>query len=86
MWRIYEELRGRTVNVCVCVYVCVCLVAPGVFTACSEKQMVLNIFLLFSMCKDLRHVYMSPQTLFQVYLMYLNNTYIHRPYLFIRRQ
>jgi len=58
-------------------------VAPGVFTAWSEKPMFLNISLLFSMCKNLRHVCMSPQTLFQVYLMYLNNTYIHRPYLFI---
>jgi len=78
-------LRGTPWEDCdgVCVCVCVGGVAPGVFTACSEKQMVLNITLLFSMCKDLRHVCMPRQTLFQVFLMYLNNTYIHRPYLFI---
>jgi hypothetical protein len=48
------------VYVCVCVSVCdVCVVASGVFTACSSRQIVLNISLLFSMCKDLRHVYVS---------------------------
>ena len=80
-----KYLRGNPWEECDCVCVCVCLrvVAPGVFTSCSEKQVVLNISLLFSMCKDLSHVYIFPQTLFPVYLMYLNNIYIHGPYLFI---
>ena len=73
--------RGTPWQDCDCL--CVCVDVSGVFTACSEKQMVLNIPLLFSMFKDLRHVCMSPQTLFQVYLTYLNKTYIHIPYLFI---
>jgi hypothetical protein len=53
-----------------CDCVCVCGDVRRVYGVLRERERVLNISVRFSVYKELRHVYISPQTLFPVYLTY----------------
>jgi hypothetical protein len=74
------------VCVCACERACVFGCVRCIYGLLRQTERVFIISVLFSVCKDLRHVYMSPQTIFPVYLMFQNNTYFYRPYLIIWRQ